>query len=269
MMELYKKLPDATQPVSIRLRNLRKTYYASGSIFSLRQRKGKKVLKGIDLTIYKGEVVGIIGRNGCGKSTLTRLICQSYKPDKGSEVSVHGVTTLASLSVGINPELSASENIMLSGVTYGKSIAAMRQSVPAILQFAELEDYAKMPVKHFSSGMASKLKFSIAMHSGSEIMLLDEVFAVGDLRFIEKATALLEEKWIKNRTVVMVSHTLPRIQKYCDRVVYIKDGVVAAIGDPDLVCREYRRDVDPNFEENEDLDALRDQLIREAELRNA
>jgi ABC-type polysaccharide/polyol phosphate transport system ATPase subunit len=168
--------------------------------------------------------------------------------------------------VGVIPSLTAYENIILGGVTQGIPYGQIKKMVPDILNFFDLAEFKNMPLKHFSSGMASKLKFAIAVKTSSEIMVMDEVFAVGDIKFGAKALEAAESAWLTNeQTVVMISHSLPRMQQYCDRVMYLKDGVIKAIGDPDLVCREYRRDVDPNFKEDKNLDALRDKLIAESE----
>lgn len=242
------------QEKAVVLKNISKTFYLgrSGSntlrdsVFSLlRGKRGKKALKaidGIDLEIFKGETLGIIGRNGSGKSTLIRIMSGAFVPDDGGEVIRNGTSMLLNLGVGMSHELTARENIYVSGSTLGLRIKQIDTLFSTIIDFAELEGFADTKIKYFSSGMVQRLSFSIAVNVRAEIMFLDEVFAVGDEVFRKKATAELEKSWINGRTVILVSHSMDNIRAYCNRVVYMKNGKAAFIGDADAAIRLYYAD---------------------------
>ncbi len=201
-----------------------------------------QVLKGLSFDVNKGEHFGIIGGNGSGKSTLVKLISGAYVADSGGVVHRKGRTLMLSLGVGMNQELTARENIIIYGLTLGMTLDAIRAKVDEIIQFAELEDFKDVKIQNFSSGMKSKLSFSVAIHADADILLLDEVFAVGDHRFRRKAIDALESNWLAERTVVLISHSMGDVKKYCKRVLYLKDGQIEYLGDPAEAVRRYEAD---------------------------
>lgn len=200
-------------------------------------------LKEVNLDIHKGETIGLIGRNGSGKTTLTKIMSGSYLPDKGGVVERKGNSMLMNLGVGMSHELTAIQNIYISGSVLGLKKNVLEKKIPEILKFAELEEFADTKIKNYSSGMVQRLSFSIAVNAGADILFLDEVFAVGDLKFRQKAIEVFEKSWIDGRTVIMVSHSLANIQKYCNRCLYLKNGEVQYFGDPKTAIEMYKEDI--------------------------
>ncbi|MEP2773875.1 MAG: ATP-binding cassette domain-containing protein [Fulvivirga sp.] len=213
------------------------------NIFRLSTDKSKlKVLKNISLKIDKGEKLGVIGRNGSGKSTLIKIMSGAYLPDKGGKVVRNGSSMLMSLKVGMNHELTARENIYVNGSALGLRVKEIDNRFDEIIQFAELEEFVNTKTRFFSNGMAARLAFSVAVNAGADIMFLDEVFAVGDKKFKRKAIEVLEKSWLDGRTVVMVSHNMGNLKKYCDRVLYLKNGKIEFLGDPKRAIKMYNED---------------------------
>lgn len=198
-------------------------------------------LKDINLEISKGEKVGIIGRNGSGKSTLLRIISGITIPNTGKVVVKGNLSTLLELGAGFNPYYTGYENIYFYGLVLGFSKKDMKKKLPSILEFAELGDYINQPLRTYSRGMKSKLAFSVAINIDPDILILDEVFAVGDEFFRQKSLSKLEELWEKGKTIIMVSHNLNNVQTYSERVIWIHEGVVMADGDPKSVISEYKK----------------------------
>lgn len=228
--------------LAIELDNIRKTFVIQEKsfssikdrIFNLHKRNEKKVLeavKGIDIKIYRGECVGIVGRNGSGKSTLTKIMSGAIQPDKGGKVVRHGSHLLMNLGVGFSHELTARENVYVNGSSLGLRIKEIDEIFYEIIDFAELRDFIDTKIKYFSSGMVQRLSFSIAMHAKADILFLDEVFAVGDTKFKEKATSMLEDSWMQGCTTVMVSHSNNLIKQYCDKVLVMNKGEQLFYGD--------------------------------------
>ncbi len=212
-------------------RDLKKTIF---SLFEGKYRKPmrKLVLDQINLSIQSGEKVGIIGANGSGKSTLLKLICKIFQPTRG-RVWVKGkVAPLIELGAGFDSELSVIDNIKLYGVMLGFSEQEMRDRVSSILEFAELEEYATVPVKALSSGMVARLGFSIATDVQPDILILDEVLSVGDASFKNKCKQRIERFWDRNTTILLVSHDLEFIKESCERVIWLERGKISAVGDP-------------------------------------
>ena len=189
-------------------------------------------LKNISLTINKGETIGIIGRNGAGKSTMLKLIAGVSQPTRG-ELSVNGrVSPLIELGSGFHPELTGRENIFLNGVILGLTEKEVKDSYKEIVTFSELNDtFIHMPVKQYSSGMFMRLAFSVAIHSKPDILLVDEILAVGDTNFQEKCLKKMEAFKKKGITIIFVSHSMQMIQHFCPRVVYLKNGEVQYDGE--------------------------------------
>lgn len=244
---------DPSNNIAISLKNVSKTFEIGkkqsetikGALFNVFKRNKYRKLQAlcdITLDIYQGETLGLIGSNGSGKSTLVKIMSGAFVPDAGSMVKKYGTSMLLNLGVGMSHELTARENIYVSGSALGLRVKEIDDLFDHIIEFAELEDFVDSKIKHFSSGMVQRLSFSIAVNAGAEIMFLDEVFAVGDAKFRKKATKLMEKSWLEKRTIIMVSHSLDNILEYCNRVVYLKKGRMAFIGDPETAVEMYKKD---------------------------
>jgi ABC-2 type transport system ATP-binding protein len=187
-------------------------------------------LKNINLTINKGETVGVIGRNGAGKSTLLKLIAGVSQPTVG-KVQVNGrVVPLIELGAGFHPELTGRENIFLNGVILGLSENEIKEKINQIIEFSEIEKFIDTPVKFYSSGMYMRLAFSVSVFVNPDILLVDEILAVGDNQFQRKCLAKMEEFKKNGVTIVFVSHSLETIKQFCRRVIYLKTGKIVADG---------------------------------------
>ncbi len=198
------------------------------------------VLDGIDLTIEKGEIVGIIGTNGSGKSSLLSIIAKILKPDSGTVEITGKVATILELGMGFHPDLSGRENIILKGELYGFSKKQMEAKIDNIIDYSGIRNYIDNPVRTYSSGMQSRLAFSIMIHVESDIMLVDEILSTGDMAFSAKATDFFKKILKDGKTVVYVSHTPGAMETLCTRVVWLKDGKIIADGKPKKVCALYK-----------------------------
>jgi ABC-type polysaccharide/polyol phosphate transport system ATPase subunit len=202
-----------------------------------------QALKDITFAVPSGQTLGIIGRNGSGKSTLLKLLAGIYRADHGKLV-VHGkVGALLELGAGFHPEFSGRENIFINGIVLGLSKREIRQQLDDIIRFAELEDFIDEPVKTYSLGMYMRLGFSIAVHADPDILLIDEILAVGDEGFFQKCYDKLAAFHRRGKTIILVSHDLGTVSRWCDSVVWIEDGMVQAQGLPQRVVDLYRQHV--------------------------
>ena len=211
------------------------------NLFNPTRAKTVQAVKMMNLEVMKGECVGLIGRNGCGKSTLVRLLAGVYPTDSGY-INITGTTLLMNLGVGMSHELTARENIYVSSSVLGMKISNIDKIFDQIIDFAELRDFVDTKIKFFSSGMVTRLGFSIAVNAGADVMFLDEIFAVGDIKFQEKAIKVFESSWIEGKTVVLVSHNMDIIRKYCHRTGYINKGALAFYGDTSTAVDMYIKD---------------------------
>lgn len=201
----------------------------------------QKVLNDISFEIKKGEFFGIVGRNGSGKSTLLKLLAGIYTPDKGL-VQVNGsLTPFIELGVGFNPELTGRENVYLNGALLGFDRNKMDEMYDEIVEFAELEQFMDQKLKNYSSGMQVRLAFSIAIRARSDILLIDEVLAVGDVAFQQKCFKYFDELKKANRTIILVSHDMGAIKQFCSRAILVSHGEVVKEGSPDNIAIEYER----------------------------
>ena len=201
-----------------------------------------EAVKGVSFTIPKGEILGIVGKNGSGKSTMLRAIAGIFSPDEGS-IDLHGNSvSLLSIGVGFQKKLTGRENIILSGMLLGFTEEQVREKMDAIIEFANLGDFIDMPVKTYSSGMHSKLAFSITAILESDIMLIDEVLSVGDAKFKKKSYNKMKEL-ISNadRTVIIVSHSSQTLKELCTSILWLHDGEVKMIGKPEDVLPAYEK----------------------------
>ena len=197
-------------------------------------------VRNVNLHIPHGRRLGIVGDNGAGKSTLLKVISRIYPPTSGRVLRQGFLVPLLEVGIGFHHELNALENIYLTGAIMGFSRRQMAGRVDGILDFAELREFAATPIKYYSSGMAQRLAFSIATQIEPEILLLDEVFSVGDIHWLEKAQRRMQNLIDRSSILVLVSHQMDLIQRYCDRAIWMRAGEVAMEGAPDDVVTAYR-----------------------------
>ena len=225
----------------ISYQNLQKTSIKKNLLHFKRQRADRFVaVKGISFYVREGEILGIIGKNGSGKSTTLNALAGIFSPDSGTiDLHDHSISLL-SIGVGFQREMTGRENIVLSGMLLGFSEEQVREKEAEIIEFAELGDFIDKPVRTYSSGMYSKLAFSITAILETDIMLIDEVLSVGDQKFKKKSYNKMRKLISnKNRTVVIVSHSLDTLSKLCDTVMWMHDGQIKRIGEPGPVLEEY------------------------------
>lgn len=197
------------------------------------------ILKDINLDIQKGETVALIGTNGSGKSTLLKLMTKIIYPTKGSIQTVGKLTSLLELGAGFHPDFTGRENIYFNAAIFGLTKAEIEKRINEIIDFSELGDFIDNPVRTYSSGMYMRLAFSIAINVDAEILLIDEILAVGDQHFQDKCFKKLIELKESDKTIVIVTHSLDQVKKLCNRAIWIKDGKVEMDGKPDEVVEKY------------------------------
>ncbi len=232
----------SVKDVKIRYRYLKKISLMK-AMFSLKKfakTEYFEAVKGVSFEVEKGQILGIVGKNGSGKSTLLRAIAGIFSPDEGS-IDLHGHSvSLLSIGVGFTPALTGRENIFLSGTLLGFNHEQIQEKLDEIIEFSELGEFIDRPVKTYSSGMYSKLAFSITAILETEIMLIDEVLSVGDAKFkkksYQKMKSLIEDR---NRTVIIVSHSTETLQKLCDNILWIHDGEIRKMGKVEDILPEY------------------------------
>lgn len=240
MTKNERKIAVTVNNLHISYRGLKKT-----SIRNSWHRKKKKIeifeaLKGVSFNIEEGKILGIIGKNGSGKSTMLRAIAGIFSPDKGT-IDLHGNSiSLLSIGVGFNNKLTGRENIYLSGMLLGFSEEEIAKKEKEIINFADIGKFIYKPVKTYSSGMYSKLAFAITAILETDIMLIDEVLSVGDAKFKEKSYNKMKELISdEHRTVIIVSHSLGTIKELCDEVIWLNDGEVKMQGNAEKVIAKY------------------------------
>ena len=242
-------MPKKNNDVAIKVSNMTKSFklfYDKPSTLKERlvfwnKKKAdiRTVLDDINLEIKKGETVALIGTNGSWKSTLLKLMTKIIYPTKG-EIKTNGkLTSLLELGAGFHPDFTGRENIYFNASIFGLTAAEIDSRVDDIIKFSELEDFIDSPVRTYSSGMYMRLAFSVAINVDAEILLIDEILAVGDQHFQDKCFEKLEELKNSDKTIVIVSHSLGSIKKLCDRAIWIYDGKVKMDGKTDKVIDEY------------------------------
>ncbi|QQS21816.1 ABC transporter ATP-binding protein [Candidatus Saccharibacteria bacterium] len=242
-----------TKQAALEVQNLKKSFKipleaTSGLkqklINTMRGRKGYRVftpLDGISFEIEKGDFFGIVGRNGSGKSTLLKTIAGIYTPNEGSVSITGSLIPFIELGVGFNPELTGRENVFLNGALLGFSRSDMLDMYDDIVEFAELHDFMDERLKNYSSGMQVRLAFSIAIKAEADILLLDEVLAVGDAAFQRKCYDYFMSLKGKKQTVVLVTHDMNAVRRYCDKAIMLEKGKIVKIGNVDDVAQEYQK----------------------------
>lgn len=221
-----------------------KSYFANffKHIFTKREIKEKIILDKISFNIKEGEVVGFIGKNGTGKTTLLTLLCQIIKPQKG-EIFIDGtIAPMLGLGSGFHHDLSGYENIYLNGVILGMSIKEIDEKVEDIIEFSGIREYIHEPIKVYSSGMLSRLAFAIAIKRDADIIIIDETLSVGDKEFSKKSFDALQEYKKRGKTIILVSHDLGTVNGFCDRVIWLKDGKIMMDGIPSEVIKQYSKE---------------------------
>lgn len=199
----------------------------------------QKVLNGISFDVYDGEFLGIVGRNGGGKSTLLKLLAQIYEPDGGT-LEVNGtMTPFIELGVGFNQDLTGRENVYLNAALLGFSEKETDEMYDDIVEFAELEKFMDQKLRNYSSGMQVRLAFSVAIKARTDILLIDEVLAVGDSNFQKKCFSIFDQFKEEGRTIIFISHSMDMVVKFCDRAILLNEGKVALEGEPEVIAAEY------------------------------
>lgn len=224
-----------------------------------------EALKGVSFEVEKGKILGIVGKNGSGKSTLLRSIAGIFSPDKGS-INLHGNSiSLLSIGVGFQPALTGYENIFLSGMLLGFTEEEVKEKLNDIIEFSELGDFIYSPVKTYSSGMYSKLAFSITAILETDIMLIDEVLSVGDIQFKAKSYAKMKELISDtNRTVVIVSHSTETLRELCDVILWLHEGEIKMMGECNEVLDKYKDFMQAEAEKREKAKQEEEQQLAKA-----
>jgi ABC-2 type transport system ATP-binding protein len=240
------------EPVSVQAQGLHKTFRIPDQrVDTLKERvahptrrvqyRELRALRGIDFEVHKGEFFGIVGRNGSGKSTLLKVLASIYRADQGRIRIAGRLAPFIELGVGFNPELTARENVELNGVMMGLGRREARRRLDSVLDFAELRDFVDLKLKNYSSGMMVRLAFSVMVEADADVMLVDEVLAVGDAAFAQKCTDVFREKRNAGKTLVLVTHDMATVQAFCDRALLIHDGEQRYLGDPEEAALRYYR----------------------------
>ncbi len=243
--------PSPTEgPLAIEVRGVEKTFrIPTHRIDSLKERavhpfapiqyRELHALRGISFDVHRGEFFGIVGRNGSGKSTLLKILASIYRADAGRIRVAGRVAPFIELGVGFDPNLTARENVALNGVMMGLTAREARRRLDAVLDFAELREFIDLKLKNYSTGMNVRLAFSTMVHADSDILLIDEVIAVGDAAFAQKCADVFWEMRDAGRTVVLVTHNMNAVQSYCHRAMLLHHGELLCIGNPEEVGRRY------------------------------
>ena len=240
------------QPVLIEVRGLHKSFRIPDQrvdtikervVHPLRQIEYRelKALRGINFDVHQGEFFGIVGRNGSGKSTLLKVLASIYRADSGTIRMAGRLAPFIELGVGFNPELTARENVELNGVMMGLGRREARRRLDSVLDFSELREFVDLKLKNYSSGMMVRLAFAVMVEADADVMLVDEVLAVGDAAFAQKCTDVFREKRSAGKTLVLVTHDMATVQAFCDRAMLIHDGEQRYLGDPEEAALRYYR----------------------------
>ncbi len=242
--------PGPDTPAAIRVEDLHKSFrIPTQRVDSLKERavhpfasreyRELHALDGVSFEIRQGEFFGIVGRNGSGKSTLLKLLASIYRADAGKIWIAGRLAPFIELGVGFNQELTARENVVLNGVMMGLTPKEVRDRLDSVIEFAELEEFADLKLKNYSSGMLVRLAFSVMLEADADVLLIDEVLAVGDAAFQQKCADAFYRMKAEGRTIVLVTHEMAAVEAYCHRAMLLSDGEIVFSGDPAEAGREY------------------------------
>jgi ABC-type polysaccharide/polyol phosphate transport system ATPase subunit len=242
----------AGAPVVVEVRNLYKTFRVphervdsfkerAAHPFARRGHRALHALADVSFDVRQGEFFGIVGRNGSGKSSLLKIMASIYRADAGSVRVAGRLAPFIELGVGFNPELTSRENVVLNGVLMGLGRREARRRLDEVLDFADLREFADLKLKNYSSGMMVRLAFAVMVEADADVMLIDEVLAVGDAAFAQKCLDVFREKRRAGRTIVLVTHDMATVQSFCDRAMLIHDGEMRYLGDPEEAALRYFR----------------------------
>jgi ABC-type polysaccharide/polyol phosphate transport system ATPase subunit len=245
-----RRAPQSGDPLAVQVEDLHKTFrIPTHKVDSLKERvvrpfaardyRELRALSGISFEVRKGEFFGIVGRNGSGKSTLLKLLASIYRADSGTIRIAGRLAPFIELGVGFNQELSGRENVVLNGVMMGLTPQQARSRLDSVIEFAELEEFADLKLKNYSSGMLVRLAFSLMLEVDADVLLIDEVLAVGDAAFQQKCADAFREMKAEGRTIILVTHEMSTVEQFCDRAMLINNGDIQQIGDPGEVGRSY------------------------------
>jgi ABC-2 type transport system ATP-binding protein len=262
-------------PVTIEVRDLSKTFrIPKHRITSFKERAVRpfaqpeyrelRALDRVSFDVRRGEFFGVVGRNGSGKSTLLKVLASIYKADGGRVRMAGRLAPFIELGVGFNPDLTARENVVLNGVMMGLSRQEARRRLGAVLEFAELEEFVELPLKNYSSGMMVRLAFAVMIQADTDILLIDEVLAVGDAAFAKKCADTFHQMRDAGKTIVFVTHDMLAVEEYCHRAMLINDGEITFAGEPKEVARRYLK---LNFERTEGPDTRFEQTPADQDAR--
>ena len=246
------RLAPARAPLAIEVRDVEKTFRSprnrANSVrerfvhpLSHREHFDLHVLKGVSFDVHQGEFFGIVGRNGSGKSTLLKIMSSVYRADAGRIRMAGRLAPFIELGVGFNPELTSRENVVLGGVLMGLTHREARRRLDAVLDFAELGDFVDLKLKNYSSGMMVRLAFAVMVEADADIMLIDEVLAVGDASFAQKCMEVFRTKRQAGKTLVLVTHDMATVQSFCDRALVLQEGRILYLGEPEEAALRYLR----------------------------
>jgi ABC-2 type transport system ATP-binding protein len=249
-VEERRSVPSPGDPLAIQVEGLHKAFriptqrvdsFKERAVRPFRSREFRELraLNGIDFEVRKGEFFGIVGRNGSGKSTLLKLLASIYRAEAGTIRMAGRLAPFIELGVGFNVELTARQNAVLNGVMMGLTPRESRNRLDAVIEFAELEEFVDLKLKNYSSGMLVRLAFSLMLEVDADILLIDEVLAVGDAAFQQKCADAFHEMKAAGKTIVLVTHEMSTVEAYCDRAMLIHEGQIEEIGDPGEVGRRY------------------------------
>jgi ABC-type polysaccharide/polyol phosphate transport system ATPase subunit len=244
--------PSSDSPLAIQVQDLHKSFrIPTQRVDSLKERavhpfaardfRELRALDGVSFEIHKGEFFGIVGRNGSGKSTLLKLLASIYRADSGTIRIAGRLAPFIELGVGFNHELTARENVVLNGVMMGLTPKEMRHRLDSVIDFAELAEFADLKLKNYSSGMLVRLAFSVMMEADADVLLIDEVLAVGDASFQQKCADAFHQMKTEGKTIVLVTHEMAAVETYCHRAMLLSDGQIQHIGEPAETGREYMK----------------------------
>ncbi|AIF82012.1 teichoic acids export ATP-binding protein TagH [endosymbiont of Acanthamoeba sp. UWC8] len=229
------------------LKNVSFSYPKKDSIsalFKVRNPTSEKlILNNISLSLKEGEILGIVGNNGMGKSTLLRLISGVYKPDSGEIKANYTISSILALGTGFNLDLTAEHNIRINSLLTNIPYEMIHEIVEKVIEFAELQDYREMPMRHYSSGMQSRLSFSLVILTNPQILIIDEILSVGDLKFAKKATAAMMELRKKAKCQLIVSHDLEFLAQNCTVCAWLNKGQIEMVGSTKEVILEYKKTI--------------------------